>query len=220
MVRRYLHTVKIRGSIPRGPISVIFMSTKVFSMYKKLLQLFGSQRWWPADSSYEVVVGAILTQNTNWKNVEKAVANMKRENKLTEKAVLEMPVEELQRLIRPSGFYRQKSERLKLATGKWTELNGKSLPLETLRKEWLSVKGIGKETADSILLYAMGKPIFVIDAYTRRFCKQYLNNEFKEYDEYRHFFEKNLPPDVKLFREYHALIVTWGKEKRNGPGEI
>lgn len=187
---------------------------KILFLYKKLLKQFGPQFWWPAHSDYEVVVGAILTQNTNWKNVEKAIVNLKNANKLNEKEILEIKINELEELIRPSGFYKQKAERLKLATNKWLELKNKKLSIEELRRELLSVKGIGKETADSIILYAFHKPIFVIDAYTRRFCKKYLEFESKEYDHYRALFESNLHKDVKLFKEYHALIVEWAKNNK------
>jgi len=200
---------------------------KIISAYEKLLSQFGHKirnlktqnsghetvTWWPADSDYEVVVGAILTQNTNWKNVEKAIANLKKENKLTEQEILAIKLESLEHLIRPSGFYKQKAERLKLATKKWLELQDNRLTINELRTELLSVKGIGKETADSIVLYAFHKPIFVIDAYTRRFCKQFFDFEAKDYDEYRVLFESSLPKDVNLFKEYHALIVEWGKDK-------
>ncbi|MBU0591655.1 endonuclease [Candidatus Micrarchaeota archaeon] len=192
---------------------------RVFLLYDRLLEESGPQNWWPAETPYEVVVGAILTQNTNWKNVEKAIANLKKENLLNESSILKTENQELETLIRSSGFYRQKAERLKLATKKWIELQNRKdkLQLNTpeLREEWLSVKGIGKETADSILLYAMDHPIFVIDAYTRRFCKAEFGLEFgvKDYDDCRMFFEKNLPKEnaLELFKEYHALIVEWGK---------
>ncbi len=188
------------------------MAKRLKDLYKRLLATYGHQHWWPADTPYEVVVGAVLTQNTNWKNVERAIANLKKERALNEKAILKMDIRKLQRLVRPSGFYKQKAERLKLATRKWIELKDADLSSRQLRSEWLSVKGIGKETADSILLYAMDRPFFVIDAYTRRFCKRHLKKEFREYDDYRWFFEKNLPRDVKLYKEYHALIVEWGKD--------
>lgn len=190
----------------------------MLALYRKLLKKYGKQGWWPADSRYEVVVGAVLTQNTNWKNVEKALANLEKRNLLNEGSILEIPVKELEELVRPSGFYKQKAERLKLATGKWLETKDSKLGTMELREEWLTVKGIGKETADSILLYAMGRPIFVIDAYTRRFCKEMLGKEFKEYDDYRLLFESTLPEDVELYKEYHALIVVWGKEFRSPRG--
>ncbi|HIH22199.1 TPA: endonuclease [Candidatus Micrarchaeota archaeon] len=195
------------------------MDKRVIAAYKKLLAQFGSQFWWPADSDYEVVVGAILTQNTNWRNVEKAISNLRAAHKLNEKAILEIGNSELETLIRPSGFYKQKAARLKLATRKWMELSRRAdrMPIADLRAELLSVKGIGKETADSIILYAFHKPIFVIDAYTRRFCKKFFDVEFRkqDYDEYRKLFESALPPDVALFKEYHALIVEWGKNNGN-----
>lgn len=190
----------------------------MLALYRKLLKKYGKQGWWPADSRYEVVVGAVLTQNTNWKNVEKALANLEKRNLLNEGSILEIPVKELEELVRPSGFYKQKAKRLKLATGKWLETKDSKLGTMELREEWLTVKGIGKETADSILLYAMGRPIFVIDAYTRRFCKEMLGKEFKEYDDYRLLFESTLPEDVELYKEYHALIVVWGKEFRSPRG--
>jgi endonuclease-3 related protein len=184
----------------------------MMKLYEKLLDEFGHQHWWPADTKYEVVVGAILTQNTNWRNVEKALDNLREKDALSEQAILKTPMDELEQLIRPSGFYRQKAERLKSATRKWLELKDSRKDAQELRSEWLSVKGIGKETADSILLYAMDRTIFVIDSYTRRFCKAELGKEFKEYDEYQQYFESNLPEDLELYKEYHALIVEWGKE--------
>lgn len=190
------------------------MAKRLEHLYKRLLAAYGYQHWWPAETPYEVVVGAVLTQNTNWKNVERAIANLRKEHALSEKAILKMDIRKLQKLVRPSGFYKQKAERLKLATRKWVELKNADLSAGQLRSEWLSVKGIGKETADSILLYAMDRPFFVIDAYTRRFCKRHLKKEFREYDDYRWFFEKNLPRNIELYKEYHALIVEWGKDFR------
>lgn len=208
------------------------MNNKINTAYEKLLSQFGHQYpgnepsfpssskskrlgdWWPADSDYEVVVGAILTQNTSWKNVEKAIVNLKSAGKLNEEAILMTHNSELETLIRPSGFYKQKAEWLKLATKKWMELKNKMLTIKQLRVELLSVKGIGKETADSIILYAFHKPIFVIDAYTRKFCKQFFNFEAKDYEEYRELFESSMPCDANLFKKYHALIVEWGKNKR------
>jgi endonuclease-3 related protein len=193
------------------------MRQKLIELYRRLETEHGKQNWWPAESPYEVMVGAILTQNTNWRNVEKAIANLKSADLLYPHMLLETENRKLETLIRPSGFYRQKTERLKLATKKWLELAGKAhysrMKTELLRKHWLSVKGIGKETADSILLYAFNRPIFVIDEYTRRFCDYYNLFKAKEYDEYRIFFERILPKRVKLYKEYHALIVQWGKNR-------
>jgi len=183
----------------------------VLSLYTRLLSEYGPQHWWPADSQYEVVVGALLTQNTNWRNVEKAIANLKDAGVLSPEAILKTRNPELEALIRPSGFYRQKAERLKLLTAKYAEILGRDSP--PTREELLEVKGVGKETADSILLYAFGLPYFVIDAYTRRFCAHHRLFEGKEYDDYRSFFESSLPRSVPLYREYHALIVEWGKDR-------
>jgi len=194
---------------------------RLIPLYKELLSEFGPQSWWPADSRYEVVVGALLTQNTNWKNVEKAITNLKEADMLDPRKILKTRNPELETLIRPSGFYRQKAERLKLLSAKYLEITermvergrrqGGSGGVPT-REELLSVKGVGKETADSILLYAFDLPYFVIDAYTRRFCEHHKLFRGKEYDEYREFFESNLPRDVALYKEYHALIVAWGKD--------
>ncbi len=183
--------------------------------FYKLYKKYGPQNWWPAETPYEVMVGAILTQNTNWRNVEKAISNLKEAGLLHPEAILKAGRKELEEAIRPAGFYRQKAQRLKEATKKWIEImEGGEERLEKLREEWLKVKGVGKETADSILLYALNKPIFVIDAYTKRFVFMEFNKVFKDYEEYRLFFEKGLPKDVELFKEYHALIVAWGKEHR------
>jgi endonuclease-3 related protein len=191
------------------------MKERLISIYRELGTEYGKENWWPADSPYEVMVGAILTQNTNWKNVEKAIANLKNEGILSPEKILGTGNSKLETLIRPSGYFRQKAERLKLAAQKWIELEAENRKLETveLRNQWLSVTGIGPETADSILLYAFNRPVFVIDAYTRRFCKQFDLFEGKKYEEYQEFFESNLPKDVTLYKEFHALIVEWGKRK-------
>ncbi len=187
------------------------MDGQVMLLYESLLRRFGHQRWWPADSRYEVVVGALLTQNTNWRNVEKAIANLKEAEALNPHRIISMRRATLEKLIRPSGFYRQKAERLKPLTEKYLMLEKKKWGVEELRKELLGVKGVGKETADSIVLYAFDLPIFVIDAYTRRFCRSNNLFEGKHYDEYRSFFESSVPRSVPLYKEYHALIVEWGK---------
>jgi len=190
------------------------MRKKLKDLYIGLLAAYGHQGWWPAETSYEVMVGAILTQNTNWKNVEKAIANLRAAGRLSPYGILKTRTSKLEKLIRSSGFYRQKAERLKSATKKWLKVRNSKLDTLRLRNEWLSVKGIGKETADSILLYAFGRPVFVVDAYTRLFCDHHCLFEAKEYDDYRTFFESNLPYSVPLFKEYHALIVEWAKENK------
>ncbi len=179
---------------------------------------YGPLHWWPADTPFEVCVGAILTQNTNWGNVEKAIMNMKREGLLSPEALRDVPVDSLAEAIRPAGYYNVKSLRLKDFVGYLWERHGGSLERmfagdwRELRKELLGVRGIGQETADSILLYAGGKPTFVVDAYTKRlFAALGILKAEALYDEVRSLFMDNLPPDVRLFNEYHALIVEHGK---------
>jgi len=189
-------------------------------LYIEMLATHGHQHWWPAQTPYEVMVGAILTQNTNWKNVEKAITNLKMAKCLSPYRILGMHKRRLEKLIRSSGYYKQKAERLKAATKKWLELRNSKAHTMKLREEWLSVNGIGKETADSILLYAFERPVFVVDAYTKLFCSHHCLFEGKEYEEYKSFFEAHLPPSVPLFKEYHALIVEWAKEQKRKTGNI
>jgi endonuclease-3 related protein len=170
------------------------------------------------------VAGALLTQNTSWGNVEKAIANLRAAGKLSPEPLLKTQDPELEKLIRPSGFYRQKAARLRALTEAFVSFAGRGTPPS--REELLSIKGVGKETADSILLYAYGLPYFVVDAYTRRFCAHHgmhvaSGKPGREagYDDYRAFFERSLPRSVPLYREYHALIVAWGKSRgRATPG--
>jgi endonuclease-3 related protein len=189
----------------------------LMQLYLELVTEYGKQNWWPAETPYEVMVGAVLTQNTNWKNVEKAIDNLKKEGLLTSDRILETENSKLETLIRSSGYYRQKAERLKLASKKWIEIQTElktgysELKTAELREVWLSVTGIGPETADSICLYAFNRSVFVVDAYTRRFCKHFELFEAKTYEKYQEFFESNLPKDVELYKEYHALIVEWAK---------
>ncbi len=183
---------------------------EIQSLYDILYQYFGPQHWWPADSPYEVVVGAVLTQNTAWSNVERAIKNLKKADALKPERILHMSQEELVELIRPSGFYNQKAERLKAVTRAYLSASPQWDRMR-LREHFLRVKGVGMETADSIVLYAFEKPIFVVDAYTRRLVKRFFGLELKDYEHYRALFERALPRDVELFKEYHALIVAWGK---------
>ena len=183
-----------------------------------MFDALGPRQWWPGETPFEVVIGAILTQNTNWSNVEKAINNLKTAGKLSPVGIYELSVTELAKLIRPSGFFNVKAKRVK-AFINWLfsryEGNLSKMldqDLQTLRGELLSVKGIGPETADSILLYAGNKPTFVVDAYTHRiFSRHELIPEESTYDEMKSFFEENLPKDVQLFNEYHALLVNVGK---------
>ncbi len=191
----------------------------LINIYDALYEHFGSQDWWPGDTPFEVAVGAILTQNTNWGNVEKAINNLKKAKVLKAKALNEMSHEELASLIKPAGYFNIKAKRLKhfIAflsdhyNGSMKRLAAKDVA--ALRKELLEVNGIGPETADSILLYALEKPVFVIDAYTKRILHRHgLISEDAGYHEMQELFYNNLKHDLELFNEYHALIVMLGKD--------
>jgi endonuclease III related protein len=187
--------------------------------FDRLLARFGPRGWWPGDTPFEVMVGAVLTQNTSWKNVERAIANLKDARLLDPRAILDLPPARLAALLRPAGFYRVKSHRLRSFLRFFVErydgcdvaMRRGALP--ALRDELLAVKGIGPETADSILLYALEKPIFVVDAYTKRILSRHgLCAEEDGYDELQALFMGALPHEVPLFNEYHALLVECGKE--------
>lgn len=195
------------------------MKTGLNLIYKKLYVYFGPQRWWPADTSFEVMVGAILTQNTNWSNVEKAIANLKRKKLLEPRKLYRLADKKMASLIKPSGYYNIKTRRLKeflrfLINSYGEELEGMSLSdTAGLRKQLLEVKGIGQETADSILLYALDKPVFVVDAYTKRMLSRHgLIEEDASYKAVQDLFLRNLKKDARLFNEFHALLVKLGKE--------
>jgi len=183
-----------------------------------MFDAFGPRQWWPGETPFEVVIGAILTQNTNWSNVEKAIKNLKTAGKLSPEGIYGLSITELAELIKPSGFFNVKAKRVK-AFINWlfSRYEGNlskmfARDLQTLRSELLSVKGIGPETADSILLYAGNMPTFVVDAYTHRiFSRHELIPEESTYDDMKSFFEENLPKDVQLYNEYHALLVNIGK---------
>lgn len=188
-------------------------------IYKLLFMHYGERHWWPADSAFEVIIGAILTQNTAWKNVEKAIANLKKANKLSPDKLYSLPISEITKLIKPSGFYNQKAKRVKLLVKYLIEKYNGNIEMMCekqileLRNELLSINGIGKETADSIILYACNKPIFVVDAYTYRvFSRHGLIDEQMGYDEIQAMFMDNLEHNTKIFNEYHALIVEIAKD--------
>ncbi len=195
------------------------MKDILMNMYKRLFSFFGPQDWWPADTPFEVMIGAVLTQNTNWKNVERAIENLKKDGLLSVNNLYRLSKEELAFRIRPAGYYKIKAQRLKNLISYIMEkyegdLNAFfSLNIYKLREELLSIKGIGPETADSIILYAAKKPIFVVDAYTFRILKRH---DFVwdgiGYDELQALFMDNLPHDEVLFNEFHALIVETGKK--------
>jgi endonuclease-3 related protein len=187
-------------------------------IYEKLYGFFGPQNWWPGDTPFEVAVGAILTQNTNWGNVERAIQNLKNHNLLSPEKMHGMSFNKLATLIRPAGYFNVKTRRLKSFLEFLMEhYQGtmESMAREEMlrcRERLLRVHGIGPETADSILLYALRKPIFVIDAYTKRVLARHgIMEQVKSYVEFQELFHAWLPGDVKLFNEYHALFVRLGK---------
>jgi len=192
----------------------------LYGIFKILYDHYGPQYWWPAETPFEVMVGAVLTQNTNWRNVEKAINNLKRAGALSSpKKILSMPERKLAALIRPAGYFNIKAKRLKSMVGFYVSTLGVGrkiagrLKTKRFRDELLSVNGIGPETADSILLYSFGRRVFVVDAYTRRIFSRhgYFASDLG-YEHIRRLFEESLPPDAKLYNEYHALIVRLGKD--------
>ena len=190
----------------------------LLQIYKSLYDFFGPLKWWPGDTPFEIMVGAILTQNTSWSNVEKAINNLKKENLLEPRKLYRIDQEKLAQLIKPSGYYNIKAQRLKNFINLFVnEFEGSAEKMfsddsKELRKKLLKVNGIGPETADSILLYAGKKPFFVVDAYTKRiFFRHKLISKDSTYYQIQEFFIKNLGRDVKLFNEFHAQIVMLGK---------
>jgi endonuclease-3 related protein len=187
--------------------------------YDRMARHYGPTHWWPGDTAFEVAVGAILTQNTAWTNVEKAIRNLKRERLLAPRAVLACPVESLEQALKPSGYFRVKAKRLRSFCDYLVGCYGGSMrrmsrrTLETLRPELLEVSGIGPETADDILLYACGKIVFVVDAYTRRiFSRHRVVPPDIGYAGLQEFFAVHVVPDLHTYKEYHGLIVWTGKE--------
>ncbi len=189
-------------------------------VYKKLYSAFGPQHWWPGDTQFEVIVGAILTQNTAWTNVEKAIANLKDAGALESAAdMIKLRTGTLAKLIKPAGYYNIKAKRIRnflrfLERGYGSDIKAlESLDTPALRNELLSVNGIGPETCDSILLYAFGRPVFVVDAYTKRvFSRHGFFDEDLGYAEVQSIFTENLRRETAVFNEYHALIVRLAKE--------
>ena len=190
----------------------------LMGIYNLLLSYFGRQNWWPAETELEMMVGAILTQNTNWNNVEKAILNLKEKSLLSIEKLSQIPDPMLAELIRPAGYYNLKVKRLKnlihfiVDRYQGDIQNLFSLHAETIREELLTVKGVGLETADSIVLYGAGRPVFVVDTYTHRIVTRHgLIEEEAGYHDVHSFFMENLSHDVELFKEFHALIVKTGK---------
>ncbi|MGC9053812.1 MAG: endonuclease III domain-containing protein [Candidatus Hydrogenedens sp.] len=192
---------------------------KLMDIYNTLSDFYGPTGWWPGDTPFEIAIGAILTQNTAWTNVEKAIENLKNQQLLNPYKIVQCNKNQLEQAIRPSGYFRQKAERLIIFCnylidkydGKIEKMKHKNT-IE-LRNELLNIKGIGPETADDILLYACGHQIFVVDAYTKRiFSRHGLLNEKLNYNEIQNYFHKYLPRDVHIYKEYHGLIVWTGKD--------
>ncbi len=195
------------------------LSEQLTEIYQLLFDRFGPQHWWPGETAFEIITGAILTQNTNWANVEKAIANLKSANLLTPEKLYHLDTAKLAELIRPAGYYNIKANRLKsFLSWLFGNYDGRlenleALDTDRLRAELLAVKGIGRETADSILLYAFDRPVFVVDAYTARVAVRHqLIEPDADYEQLRDLFQSNLPQDVQLFNEFHALLVRVGKE--------
>jgi endonuclease-3 related protein len=191
----------------------------LIEIYQKLLDRYGSQHWWPAREPFEVIIGAILTQSTAWTNVEKAISSLRNAGRLSAAALRDLSEPALAALIRPCGYYNVKVRRLKAFVEWLGERYGDDLDrmfagdVGAVRRELLDIYGIGEETADSIILYAGNRPVFVIDAYTRRiFGRLGLAPARDSYAAYRAMFMDNLPADARLFNEYHALLVRLGKE--------
>jgi endonuclease-3 related protein len=190
----------------------------VHRFFHALSTSYGPQNWWPGDSPFEIIVGAILTQNTSWTNVEKALTQLKAANVLTVDAMEALPEPQLAQLIRSSGYYNQKAKKLKtflhyLRTQHHGSLDHLfRLPTPQLRRELLDLPGIGEETADSILLYAGAHPVFVVDAYTRRVLERHdLIDPGASYQDIQRLFHRAIPPNPAIYNEYHALLVQTGK---------
>ncbi|WP_029894387.1 endonuclease III domain-containing protein [Desulfohalovibrio reitneri] len=199
----------------------------LLEMHRTLLNALGPSRWWPADSPFEVAVGAILGQNTAWRNASRAVEALKEDGPLVPRRLLDLHAEDLAERIRPAGYYRLKATRLGNLLAKFEELADQPEHLERddlafleametpdLREALLSVKGVGPETADSILLYALHRPVFVVDAYTHRILSRHgLAPEESDYHQLQEQFHDSLPEDVPLYNEFHALIVRLGADR-------
>ncbi|MGO9569575.1 MAG: endonuclease III domain-containing protein [Desulfomonilaceae bacterium] len=209
--------VVLRTYQDRPPKKKVVTQTLLVSMYRALFEWFGPRHWWPANSPFEVCVGAILTQNTSWRNVAKAIDNLRAADMLDAVGIYRTNHEELAQLIKPAGYFNVKAIRLRNFVNQLVEKHGGNLdslfsaPLARLREELLSVRGIGKETADSIILYAASKPIFVVDAYTKRVLYRHgLISGNADYDTMQSMLEANLPLDVGIFNDFHAQLVAAG----------
>ena len=200
----------------------------MLTLFHTLFDIYGEQHWWPSRSGtrWEIAAGAVLVQNTAWANVEKALDNLEAADLMSPQGILSVPDEALREIIRPAGFFKQKSLYLKAVAEFFlscekTFLKSKDLP--SMRRQLLAVKGVGRETADDILLYAFKKPVFIIDAYTRRVAGRHLGlDPGLPYETLQKLFMDALPPDAELYGEYHALILALGKDscRKSGCGEV
>ena len=209
-----------RPMSPQEPIREVPTETgrRLMEMFALMMERFGPQSWWPADSELEMMVGAVLTQNTSWTNVEKALLSLKEGGPLSIEGLAGLSADELARRIQPAGYYNVKAGRLKNLVRFLMDRYGSNLErflsddTPSLRRGLLSVKGIGPETADSILLYAARRPVFVVDAYTYRILNRHgMVDDPGTYEELQGLFADHLPEDADLFNEFHALIVRTGK---------
>ena len=194
------------------------MGRQLREIYEILFDAYGPQHWWPGQTQFEIITGAILTQNTGWSNVEKAIANLKSADSLNPEKLNDMDINQLAELIRPAGYYNIKAKRLKnFLHWLFEKHQGQvgsvgNMGTEQLRGELLGIKGIGPETADSILLYAFDRPVFVVDTYTARIAtRHHLIGPGADYEQLQYLFESGLEQDSKLFNEFHALLVQIGK---------
>jgi endonuclease III related protein len=210
--------VMVQRKFPEETMNNIHTGKKLLEVYDRLLARYGPQHWWPAEEPFEVMVGAILTQSAAWTNVEKGIVSLKKAKALYPQALRQISETELAGLIYSCGYYNAKARKLKAFAEWFGERFGDSLDkmctqnLPELREELLKVHGIGEETADSILLYACQKPVFVIDAYTRRIADRLgLQTGGQKYNHYQALFMDYLPHETSLFNEYHALMVALGK---------
>lgn len=198
-----------------------------FEIYKILKEYFGEVgSWWPKDSPFEVVIGAILTQQSTWTNVEKALSNLKEANILTPNDIVSLPLNNLKQIIKPSGFFNQKAEHLRRLSKYILDFYGGNIELlfdkdkKNLREELLELKGVGKETADSIILYGAEKTEFVVDAYTKRiYSRLKLVEENINYDDLKKYIINEIPEELLFYQEFHGLIVLLGKSicKKKNP---
>lgn len=196
-------------------MAVARRSRDIMQIHDRLLEAYGPQHWWPAQTRFEVIVGAVLTQNTSWTNAATAIANLRTAGALSARSIRELPQEELAAILRPAGYFNSKARKLRAVAehlgryGDDLDAVFRSKPLPELREEFLSIYGVGPETADSILLYAGGLPTFVVDAYTKRILGRLdLMPADNSYNAVRDFFQDALRPDPQLFNEFHALLVT------------